>query len=202
MASRKKNGWGGGEVTGCVCVFFFKPFDKLTRLWIFSLGGRRWNNHRADLCVKRICWFSSFLWRLVGGETGGRVRPIKQAVNRVINKERSCNQTQPLSKVKVPPRLQHTLFFFFDFLSFFLILCSKKLTSCSLLSLSVTEGQKEFNHNFIGSNKRSRFYQTAWNKMQLRCFPGGFHRCFLMGGGVDKSDVQWRWRENCVWCHF
>lgn len=58
-------GWRRGE-GGRFFLFFFKPFDKLTRLWISSLAGRRWNNLQADLCVKRICRFSSFLYRLVG----------------------------------------------------------------------------------------------------------------------------------------
>lgn len=103
-------GWQGGEGG-----FFFKPFNKLTRLWIFSLGGRRWNNLQADLCVKRIYPFNSFLCCLVR-ETGDVAGQSTESLTKsgAVIKHGCCEKlTSHLS-------LNFTsYFFFFLFFSFF-----------------------------------------------------------------------------------
>ena len=149
MACRRNGGVAArwwGEILFFFFFFFFKPFDKLTRLWISSLAGRRWNNLQADLCVKRICRFSSFLYRLVGETAdvdGQSNRPLIESL------------TKSGAVIKSSPPLQHTLLsflLFFNFPSFFNFNSRrKKLTSCSLLWRPVGEGGRKFNHDFMSN---------------------------------------------------
>lgn len=107
-------GWRGGEGG-----FFFKPFNKLTRLWIFSLGGRRWNNLQADLCVKRIYPFNSFLCCLVR-ETGDVAGQSNSLLIESLTKSGAVIKHGCCEKLTSHLSLNFTsYFFFFLFFSFF-----------------------------------------------------------------------------------